>query len=206
MCKLLYIVIFFFSVNVFAQVPMNNQEAMALKTLVKNRAATTKTILSDFTQSKHLDFLDNDIVTKGELAFKSPNLIKWSYIEPFKYSVVFKNETLYINDEGNKNKVDIGSSKMFKQLNKLIINSVKGDMFDDNAFSIAYFKHNDSSLVQFTTKDEKLSKYISAFHITFNKKGDVEHVKMLEPSGDFTKIDFVNRVLNSPINDTLFTN
>ena len=206
MYKLFCIAIFFVSVNLFAQVPMDNQEAIALKTLVKSRAATTKTILSDFTQSKHLDFLDNDIVTKGELAFKSPNLIKWSYTDPFKYSVVFKNETLYINDEGNKSNVDIGSSKMFKQLNKLIINSVKGDMFDDNAFSITYFKIDGLSLVQFTSKDEKLSKYISAFHITFNKKGDVEQVKMIEPSGDFTKIDFVNRVLNNPLNDTLFTN
>lgn len=206
MHKILYLIIMLLSANLFAQSAMNSQESIALKTLIKNRAATTKTIVSDFTQSKHLDFLDNDVVTKGQLAFKSPNLIKWSYIDPFKYSVVFKNETLYINDEGNKSNVDIGSNKLFKQLNKLIINSVKGDMFDDNAFSIAYYKIDQSSLVQFTSKDDKLGKYISAFHITFNNKGDVEQVKMIEPSGDYTKIIFSNRVLNSPVNDAVFSN
>lgn len=206
MHKFIHIIIFLVTANLFSQTPMQVDEAKALKTLVKKRAATTKTILSDFTQSKHLDFLDNDIITTGQLAFKSPDLIKWRYTEPFKYSVIFKNETLYINDEGNKSHVDIGSNKMFKQLNKLIINSVKGDMFDHDAFTIEYFKKDSSSLVYFTAKDEKLSKYIKSFHINFNNEGDVEQVKMIEPSGDFTKITFSNRVLNSPINDALFTN
>ncbi|WP_165780054.1 LolA family protein [Hanstruepera neustonica] len=206
MRKIFFIPFFLISANFFAQSPMNSQEAAALKTLVKTRAATTKTITSDFTQSKHLDFLDNDVVTKGQLAFKSPNLIKWSYVDPFKYSVIFKNETLYINDEGNKSNIDIGSNQMFKQLNKLIINSIKGDMFDDETFSIEYFKNDHSSLVQFASKDKKLSKYISAFHITFNSNGDVEQVKMIEPSGDYTKIVFSNRVLNNSINEAVFSN
>lgn len=206
MHRFIYMLLFLVSINSFSQTKMNTEEANTLKTLVKKRAATTKTILSDFTQSKHLDFLDNDIITKGQLAFKSPNNIKWSYIDPFKYSVIFKNETLYINDEGNKSNVDIGSNKMFKQLNKLIINSVKGDMFDDDAFSMEYFKQDGSNLVYFTAKDAKLSKYIKTFHITFNNEGDVEQVKMIEPSGDFTRITFSNRELNSPINDALFTN
>jgi len=194
------------SIDLHAQTPMNNEEATTLKALVKNRAATINTILSDFTQSKHLDFLDNDVITKGVLAFKSPNLIKWSYLDPFEYSVVFKNEVLYINDEGNKSNIDIGSNKMFKELNTLIINSVKGDMFDDDAFIISYYKEDDLNLVEFTSKDKKLSKYISAFHISFNSKGDVEKVKMIEPSGDYTKIIFTNRVLNSPIDNALFNN
>ena len=105
MHRFIYMLVFLVSINSFSQTKMNTEEANTLKTLVKKRAATTKTILSDFTQSKHLDFLDNDIITKGQLAFTSPNNIKWSYIDPFKYSVIFKNETLYINDEGNKSNV-----------------------------------------------------------------------------------------------------
>ncbi|MBQ0741119.1 outer membrane lipoprotein carrier protein LolA, partial [Aquimarina celericrescens] len=83
---------------------MSIAEINALKEKVKTHAIETKTISSDFTQYKHLDFLSNDIITTGKLAFKTPNMVKWEYIKPFKYSVIFKNETLYINDEGNKNK------------------------------------------------------------------------------------------------------
>ena len=93
---------------------------------------------------------------------------------------------------------------MFKQLNKLIINSVKGDMFDDAEFNIDYFNLGNYSLVHFSPKDKKFAKYIKTFHITFNEKGDVVEVKMIEPSEDYTKIVFTNKVLNQTIDETVF--
>lgn len=205
MRNLVYIFLFI-AINIQSQTKMTSAEAQALKTLVKKQATTTTTINSDFTQYKHLDFLSNDIITKGKLAFKAPNLVKWEYIEPYNYTVIFKNETLYINDEGKKNQVNIGSNKLLKELNNLIINSIKGDMFDDNAFNITYFKKEKNSEVHFVPKDKKSSKYISTFQISFNNNGDVIEVKMVELSGDFTKIVFKNKTLNQPIADAIFTN
>lgn len=199
-------ILFFISLAVQAQTKMSVTEAESLKTLVKQQALTTKTISSNFTQYKHLDFLSNDIVSKGKLAFKTPDLVKWEYTEPYNYAVIFKNETLYINDEGKKNQVDIGSNKLFKELNGLIINSIKGDMFDDEAFDITYYKKDKNKEVHFIPKNKKSSKFISDFQIIFNDKGDVIEVKMIEPSGDFTKIVFTNRELNKPLPDATFTN
>ena len=194
----------FTAFSVQAQSPLSDVEAQVLKQKVKAKAATTKTISSDFIQYKHLDFLDNDIETSGQLAFKAPNLVKWAYTKPFQYSVLFKNETLYINDEGNKNDVDLGSNKLFKQLNKLIIGSIKGDMFDATEFDISYYKSDLGSLVHFDSKDEKFAKYIKTFHITFDSAGDVIQVKMIEPSGDYTKIVFSNKHLNKSLDDEIF--
>ena len=205
MRNLLYAILFV-STSVYAQTPLSTADANTLITLVKGRAITTKTILSNFTQYKHLDFLTNDIVTKGKLTFKSPDLIKWEYKDPYNYSVIFKNETLYVNDEGNKSEMDIGSSKLFKQLNNLIINSVKGNMFDDAEYDISYFKLKDQYLVHFKPKDKKFAKYISNFHITFNHEGDVDALKMIESSGDFTKIVFSNKTLNKPVDNAVFNN
>lgn len=205
MHRVLYIVLLVTMIG-NAQSKMNAAEAKLLREQVKELAQSTQTIVSDFTQYKHLDFLSNDIKTSGKLAFKSPDKVKWEYLDPFKYSVIFKQEILYINDEGNKSNVDIGSSKLFKQLNKLIINSVKGDMFDDNEFDIEYYKKGIDSEVYFKPKNEKLLKYIKAFHIVFNKKGEVAEVKMVEPSNDYTKIIFKNRVTNKTLSDAIFIN
>ena len=183
---------------------MSDIEAQALETKVKNLAAHTKSITSDFTQYKHLDFLSNDIESKGKLSFKAPNLVKWAYVEPFVYSVLFKNETLYINNEGDKSNVDIGNNKLFKQLNKLITDSIKGDMFDSNEFSMSYFKKGLDSEVYFAPKDADFSKYIKAFHLTFNEKGEVIEVKMVEPSNDYTQIVFSNRKANQTLPDAVF--
>jgi len=203
MRNILYI-LFLVASTVHSQQKMSTAEATVLKEKVKAQSALTKTITSDFVQYKHLDFLSNDIITKGYLVFKTPNLVKWSYVDPFVYSVIFKDENLYINDEGQKSDVNLSSSKLFKQLNKLIVNSVKGDMFDDKEFDITYFKTTTNSDVYFVPVNKKIAKYIKAFHIQFNEKGDVMEIKMIEPSDDYTRIVFSNRILNKTVSDAVF--
>lgn len=187
-----------------AQTKMSDVEAQALEAKVKNLAASIETITSDFTQYKHLDFLSNDIESSGKLLFKAPNMVKWEYVKPYAYSVLFKDETLYINNEGDKSNVDIGSNKLFKQLNSLIADSIKGDMFNADEFNITYFKNKADSEVHFAPKDADFSKYIKAFHLTFNEKGEVITVKMVEPSDDYTQIVFSNRKVNQTLPDAIF--
>lgn len=205
MRNLLYLFIFFFSLA-NAQIKMSSAEENILIEKVKKQAANTKTILSEFEQYKHLDFLENDIKTSGNLAFRSPNQVKWAYEDPYKYSVIFKNQKLFINDEGNKSDIDLGSSKLFKQLNTLIVKSIKGDMFDASEFEMEFYKNDTYSEVYFSPINAKLSKYIKAFHIIFNDKGEVMEVKMIEPSDDYTKIVFKNRMLNKKLSDEIFIN
>ncbi|MGB1268930.1 MAG: LolA family protein [Flavobacteriaceae bacterium] len=200
------IYLFFLFVGMLqAQTKMTHKETVALKSKVKSQSELTKTINSDFTQYKHLDFLSNDIVTSGKLKFKAPNLVKWEYVKPFKYAVIFKNENLHINDEGHKSDINLSASKLFKKLNHLIINSVKGDMFNENEFEIQYFKAENQYDVSFIPLNKKIAKYIKEFRILFNVKGEVLQIKMIEPTDDYTRIVFYNRTLNKPIPDALFT-
>ncbi|MGI9552099.1 MAG: LolA family protein, partial [Aurantibacter sp.] len=196
---------FFVFSSLAAQTKMDGYEAEALRTKVKSLAQTTETVTSDFIQYKHLDFLSNDFESKGKLSFKSPDLVKWEYISPFAYSVLFKADMLYINNEGDKSDVDIGSNKLFKQLNKLISASVTGDMFNTEEFNISYFIKGNKSEVRFSSKDKKLAKYIKEFHIVFNAKAEVSEVKMIEPSDDYTHIVFSNRTVNQALPDAVFT-
>ncbi|WP_335965172.1 outer membrane lipoprotein carrier protein LolA [Galbibacter sp. PAP.153] len=192
-------------ISVAAQNKMAPEEIKDLTVTVKERAALTETITCDFVQYKHLDFLANDIETSGRLAYKSPNIVKWEYKAPFKYAILFKGETLYINDEGKKSDIDMSSNELFEQLNKLIVNSIKGDMFNKSEFNISYYKDGANAEVHFNPKKEGFAKYIKTFLIWFNQKGDVETFKMIEPSGDYTKILFKNRVINKPLPDEVFT-
>jgi len=191
--------------SLFAQTKMGDSEAKALQSKVKSLAETTKTITADFVQYKHLDFLSNDIESNGKLSFKSPDLVKWAYIQPFEYSVLFKDDMLYINNEGEKDNVDIGSNKLFKQLNKLISASVTGDMFNTEEFDISYFEKHKDSEVHFSPKDKKFAKFIKEFHIVFNSDAEVSEVKMIEPSNDYTHIIFSNRMTNQNLSDAVFT-
>lgn len=195
---------FFATGMLCAQNKMTPAEANTLKTLVRQQADVTKTITSDFTQYKHLDFLSDDIESKGELAFKAPDMVKWEYVSPFSYSIIFKNQMLYINDDGNKSNMDVGGNKIFTQLNQLITASIRGDLFDDDQFDISNFKKDGNSLVHFVPKDAQFAEFIKAFHMTFNPTGEVIEVKMIEPSDDYTQIVFSNRKTNQPLSDADF--
>lgn len=93
---------------------MNNSEITEFKSLVNATAAETRTIQSDFTQYKHMDFLSNDIETSGKMAFKEPDLIKWEYTKPYTYSVIFNTGKIYIDDDGSKSNMDLGNNRLFK--------------------------------------------------------------------------------------------
>ncbi len=206
-----YFLSLFFIVGIFSiqaqESAMNASEIISFKEKVIASAKSTNTIKTDFVQFKHLDFLSDDVKTSGRMVFKAPNLIKWEYTNPYQYSVVFKADQLLINDGGTKSKVDIGNSKLFKKLNQLIVNSVKGNMFNDADFTVSFIKSAKYNKAVFIPKDKKIANYIASFELLFNKDdAQVHEVKMVEPSQDFTKIIFNNRILNSTINDSVFSN
>ena len=189
------------------EMEMSVTESQELKNSVIEKSKNTSSIISNFEQYKHLDFLSNDIRSTGKLTFKSPSSIKWEYQVPFVYSAIFKDNKLYINDDGVKSDVNLDANKTFKSLNNLIIKSVRGDMFDAEKFDISYFENSKSYIVHFKSLDISLKKLISEFVLTFDKESlNVVQVKMIESSDDFTLLKFLNQQINQTVSDAIFTN
>lgn len=186
---------------------MSDSEIATFKQTVNAVSKKIKTLTTDFVQYKHMDFLAKDIETSGKMYFKEPNLLLWQYKKPYNYSIVFKNGKILINDEGKKSSVDVGNSKIFAKINKLIVGSVSGDMFDDKEFAISYFKTKDNNITKLIPKDAALKKYIKQIELSFDKQdATVIQVRLLESSEDFTKIVFKNKQLNAKVDDSVFTN
>jgi len=205
--SIIYIFLLFAMVAGFAQEQkMSGAEATAFKNAVNATAKSTKTLTTDFVQYKHMDFLSKDIETLGKMSFKAPSMLLWQYTKPYQYSVVFKNNKISINDAGKKSAMDMGNSKMFNKLNKLIVGSVNGDMFDESEFTITFFKTTEFTITRLIPKDAALKKYIKEMELYFDKKNMVSQVKMTEPSNDYTTIVFKNKVVNAPVPDSVFNN
>lgn len=186
---------------------MTDNEITAFKQSVAVVSKKIKTLSTDFVQYKHLDFLSKDIETSGKMIFKEPNSLLWQYKKPYSYTIVFKNGKILINDEGKKSAVDIGSSKLFGKINKLIVGSVSGDLFDDKEFLISYFKNKDQNTAKFIPKDATLKKYIKQIDLAFDKEdATVIQVKLLESSADYTRIVLKNKVINAKVDEASFSN
>ncbi|HLF51075.1 outer membrane lipoprotein carrier protein LolA [Flavobacterium sp.] len=196
------------TLTVFSQEQkMSASEIANFKATVVKDTKNIKSLKTDFVQYKHLDFLSKDIETSGKMAFKSPNSLNWQYTKPYQYSIIFKNNKVYINDQGKKNTVDMGNSKMFEKINKLIVGSVSGNLFDDKEFSIAYFKTKEFYITKLSPKTAAIKKYIKQVDLYFPiQDATVSQVKLIEPSNDFTRIVFKNKIINAKIDDSAFTN
>ncbi|WP_029296470.1 LolA family protein [Chryseobacterium hispalense] len=186
---------FFFAQNT----AMSGAEAKAFVSKVSSETKTIKTLQADFTQTKKMDFLDKNIVTHGKMSLKTPNMLAWKYTKPYQYSIVFKDNKILINDQGKKSSVD-AKSKTFEKINKLIVGSSNGQMFNDPEFSVSYMKNATSNIAKFTPKSAQLLKYIKQIELHFPKnQSTVSQVNMTEASGDITNIVFKNTKINAPV-------
>jgi len=176
------------------------------KTKAKAVADKTTSISSDFVQKKVLSIMEEEIISKGKFLFKKENSIRWEYKDPFVYLIIINDGEIFIKDDNKENKFDMKSNNTFKGINDMIVNSVSGNIMDDDNYTVSYFESDSYYMVQLIPKDEKMKEYMSTIQVFFDKTThDVVKVKMLEESEDYTSIEFKNRVVNSEVADEKFT-
>lgn len=182
------------------------EDVSTLKASIKEKAKELNTITSDFTQLKHISFLDSKIRSKGKFYFKKENDLKWQYTSPFSYEIILSNGKVFINDDGNKSSFDAKSSKNFSELNDLLVGSVTGDIFDSDKFGITYLQNDKYYVLTLSPNSASMKKNLKKILIFLDRKNySVAIVKMIEPSDDYTLITFKNKKLNASLPSNTFS-
>lgn len=183
--------------------PLHN--AQELKQKLDEMAGSTHSIDAEFKQEKYLDILSNTIKSEGEIIFKKPNLLKWAYQHPYEYIIVLDGKAIKIKDEEKTNTFDIASSKVFKQVNDLIVSSVNGQILQEDKFDIQYFENSGNYIAFMEPKAAQMKNFITKIEIFFDKTDlTVNKIVMHEPNADYTKIQFINKKINSNVPDEAF--
>ncbi len=177
-----------------------------VKTELNKLSDNTSTIQSKFIQEKHLSFLTENIISKGEFYFKSPNQLRWEYSEPFEYIIVFNDKNIFIKDEDKISTIDTESNKMFSEISNMMIGTIQGDLFTDSErFDVKYFENTNQYLLELDPKLPEMKSMLKTIKIYIDKSDiSVAKIKMIESSDDYTSIDFTNRTLNQPIDNEKF--
>lgn len=180
-------------------------DAGSFRQKLEQTSKKTHTIDSDFVQEKKLSFLNNKIESKGHFSFKKENLLRWEYNEPYAYLIIIDGEKILIDDENEQNEFDMRSNKLFEEINRVMLGTVQGTIFQGNDFEASYFESNENYLVQAKPKLKGMQEALSQIDIYFDKTNlMVAEVKLIEKSGDYTSIKFFNKRLNVPIADEKF--
>ncbi|KGE14838.1 outer membrane lipoprotein carrier protein LolA [Sphingobacterium deserti] len=169
------------------------------------KTAEVKSLSADFIQYKHMSFMKKPVESAGKVYVKQPNKLSWAYVSPFQYKMVFKDGKIFINDQGDKKTLDLGNSKQFEKISKLISSSMKGSGYDEKEFVVTYFKKGNADMVKLRPKMNDAKKYVKEIELLFSTKDEqVEEVKLIEPSNDYTRFVLKNRKINTTIDDAVF--
>jgi len=179
--------------------PMDDIEAF--KSKLAAMSASTNTIVSDFVQEKNLSVLSEKIISKGRFCFKKQNNIRWEYTEPYKYLIIIANNQLYTRDDKSRKQYDLQSNKMFQEMNRFISGCIQGDILNnDKDYAITYYENSKQYFVRLTPLAEKMKQMLNEVQIFFDKTDlTVAGMKMVESGEDYTRIDFMNKKLNTEI-------
>lgn len=192
---------FLFAAAAPSETPMSEAEIRAFREGVRKEAARTETLTAGFTQARHSRYLAQAAESAGTLSFQKPDRVLWKYTAPSAYSVLFRDNKMYIDDAGKKK--DVNAGKRLEKLNRLVSGSVTGDMFDVPEFAFSFVRSGGKTLVRLKTRDASLKRYIREIELTFDGF-TVSEVKMTEPSEDYTRIVLRNKVINGRLDAGIF--
>lgn len=175
-----------------------------LKKKLKQQAKETTSIITDFTQEKHMSFMKNPQISEGVFYYQQSDKMRWEQNSPYDYVLLINNASVRIKDNGKEKNI-AGANKMMGKINKLMIGMVNGDVFDSKAFEVKYFSEGKFYIVELTPKNKRLQSVFQTIELSFLKT--TTRLKVLtfnEKSGDKSVMKFFNERFNQTIEQSLF--
>lgn len=182
------------------------KDITAFKTQFAAASQKINSIKADFEQEKNLSMLSDKIISKGKFWFKKDNKVRMEYTKPFQYLMILNNNNIYIKDGQKENKISANSNKLFQQVNKIVVDCVRGTAFSNTDFKVNAFENKSAYLIELAPVAKNLKNIFKSINVMVDKKDySVQTIEMNELSGDNTVIHFTNKEINTNLPDALFT-
>jgi outer membrane lipoprotein-sorting protein len=167
--------------------------------------ASIESIQSGFSQEKTLTMLSEKMNSTGKFWYRKKDKLRMEYIHPYPYLMILNGGKILVKDGQKENQFSANSSKIFQQVNRILIDCVSGNMLNNPDFQARIFENAGSFLIEFQPLAKNLKELYKNINIVIDKKEyTATVVEMNEVSGDKTIIRFQNKVLNAPIPDSVF--
>ena len=183
-----------------AEVPSLSAASSSFSALPSDRSAVrdsvvacagrTQTMECRFVQTRHLDMLDEDIVSKGTMAFCQPDKLRWEYTEPYVYRFVLNGGRILLQSEERSDVVDVNASDMFQAIADIILNSMTGNiLLDTKNFAQEFRASGREYTAVLQPVSGQLKDFFQQIDIVFDAGSyQVIRVVLSEESGDTTTV------------------
>lgn len=178
----------------------------AVRQQINTAAARLRSMQCDFVQTKHMRMLNDKMVSRGHMYYVQPNKLRWEYTSPYTYTFVLNDAQVMMNRGKTNQVVNVNQSKVFKEITRIMMNSVVGKCLSDkNDFKTSIAATSNEWVATLIPLKKNMKQMFSTIKIHFNKKSSmVSVVELAEKNGDRTIIQLTNVRQNQNINANLF--
>lgn len=169
-------------------------------------ASSIKSLECDFVQTKHLQMLNDNMVSKGQMYYKQGGKLRWEYLSPYNYIFVMNGNKVMLKSNKRKDIIDVKSSKLFNEIAGIMMNSLTGQCLSDyHNFAVIMYDNGDEWTAVMFPRKKEIRQMFQKIVLTFSqRRAMVTDVQMIEKSGDTTYIRLKNVKSNTPINEKVF--
>jgi outer membrane lipoprotein carrier protein len=178
----------------------------AVKAKVNRTAMEMKSLECDFIQTKHLKMLSDKMVSKGRMWYQQKNKLRWEYTSPQKYVFVLNTTKVRIETGGRNDVIDTNQNKVFKEIARIMMNSVVGKCLnDDKEYKVDISTSGSDWMATLTPQRKNMKQFFKKIIIHFDqRRALVNRVELLEKNDDRTVIELKNVKTNHAISPSLF--
>lgn len=201
---ILIFILILFSFSGYAQEKKLIKDPLVLKTKLKQQAKETTSIIANFTQEKHMSFMNKPQLSEGIFYFQQADKMRWEQNVPFNYVLLINQGKVRIKENG-KEKNLAGANKMMGKINELMLGLINGELIESKEFKTNYFTFGEFYVVELTPTNQRLKSVFNTIELTFSKKTTrLKQLTFFESSGDKSVMKFFNEKLNQPIQQSIF--
>jgi outer membrane lipoprotein-sorting protein len=175
---------------------------------IGKKASNFKTLKTEFTQEKKMVMFKEKLILKGRIFLEKPNKIAWHVDSPVRYSVLITDKLIrqWDEDTNKVQEVSLAKNPIFQNvLSQLTVwfSGEYGSLLDTNEVRII---KRDPLVIEFIPRENNVSKkVIKNITITFrDDQNYLQQLRIQEMSGDVTTINFINTILNIPLDSKSF--
>lgn len=179
----------------------------ALFTALERTANSVNTISSDFVQEKHLAMFKTVMTSRGHFYFSKPDQLRWELTTPVASGFVLK------GDKGRRWHERTGRTENFQISQEPVMKIVSEQLFAWTKADFVWLKkeyrisvlHESPAALRLEPRSAATAGFLHHLLINFSADGRyVRSVELHEHDGDYTRIKFINTVVNKPLQADLF--
>lgn len=193
-------------VSWFSGMSAQNAKQTEIIRQINEAASALKTMQCDFVQTKYIRLLNDKMVSQGKMFYSRTNKLRWQYTSPYSYTFILNGSTVLLNKGNRRDVIDVNQSKVFKEIARIMMNSVVGKSLSDKKdFLVSIADSPTEWVASLTPKRREMKMMFSKIVLHFDKRSRmVSTVELMEKKGDRTVIRLKNVQKNKSIDANIF--